>query len=33
MDACAIDCENLVDNLLCGQECIDKLESCKNSCD
>jgi len=32
MDACSIDCENLVDNLLCGQECIDKLQSCKNSC-
>jgi hypothetical protein len=33
MDSCSMDCDNHVDNQLCAQECIDKLQSCKSRCD
>ena len=33
MDACSTDCANAVDNQLCAQECIDKLQSCTSRCE
>ena len=33
MTACSRDCSNRVDDNLCSQECLDKLETCKNKCE
>ena len=33
MDACSQDCANRVENDLCAEECIDKLQKCKNRCE
>jgi hypothetical protein len=33
MGACSRNCNNDVDDNLCAQECLDKLEKCKSKCE